>query len=335
MKFKKKLNIKIIASVIDANLLPNDIGDYDLEGINSLLASGLHDLSFIFDAKYIPDLMTTKAKCIIVSEKMLNAIEFTGIKLVVNGDPRAALTKILYWYQNEFGAKTSTGLHPTVVVGDDTFIDPSTYIHPYCVIGNNVRIGKNCVLYPHVTIYDNTVLGDNVTIHANTVIGSDGFGFIQGKDNTWNKIPHLGGVIIGNNVEIGSNVSIDRGMVSDTIIGNSVIIDNLVQIAHNVQIGSYTAIAGCSAIAGSAVIGENVKIGGSSNIGGHIDIANNVIITGASIVSSSIAEAGVYSSGIPVTKNTTWRRYVSRVVRLDELWKKVNKIEVKLFGENI
>ena len=156
------------------------------------------------------------------------------------------------------------------------------------------------------------------------MIGSDGFGYVNDK-NSWYKIPQIGGVVIGNDVEIGSNTSIDRGTLDNTIIGNGVKIDNQIQIAHNVEIGDNTAIAGCAGIAGSAKIGKNCTIGGGAGIQGHIKICDNTQITGMTKVSCDIKEAGVYSSGTPLMSNAQWLKSAARFKKLNELFLKIKK----------
>ena len=179
--------------------------------------------------------------------------------------------------------------------------------YPNVMIGENVTIGENCNIYPGVFINHNTVIGDNVIIHPNAVIGSDGFGLY--KDNSlWCKIPHIGSVIIEDNVEIGSNSTIDRGLIDSTRLMNNCKIDNLVHIAHNVTIGSNTAIAGCTGIAGSTTIGDNCTIGGGVGINGHISICDDVHIHGMSMITKSITSKGEYASGMAADTVRNWRK---------------------------
>ena len=187
-----------------------------------------------------------------------------------------------------------------------------------------LRLVSNSYIYSNVVIYANVKIGNNIIIHSGTVIGSDGFGYVNDK-NFWYKIPQTGGVIIGNDVEIGSNTSIDRGTLDNTIIGNGVKIDNQIQIAHNVAIGDNTAIAGCVGIAGSAKIGKNCTIGGGAGIQGHIEICDNTQITGMTKVSCNIKEAGVYSSGTPLMSNEEWLKNAARFKKLNELFLKIKK----------
>ena len=179
--------------------------------------------------------------------------------------------------------------------------------HPHVTIGENVKIGENCLIYPGVFINHNTVIGDNVIIHPNAVIGSDGFGLYLDQA-LWRKIPHIGKVVIEDDVEIGSGTTIDRGMIDTTCLKNNCKIDNLVHIAHNVTIGRNTAIAACTGIAGSTKVGNNCTIGGGVGINGHITICDDVHIHGMSMITKSINVGGEYASGMPADTVRNWRK---------------------------
>ena len=174
-------------------------------------------------------------------------------------------------------------------------------------VGENVKIGKNCIIYPGVFINHNCSIGNNVIIHPNVTIGSDGFGLYK-IDGLWKKMPHVGSVVIEDDVEIGSNTTIDRGMLDNTILKRNCKIDNLVHIAHNVIVGSNTAIAACTGIAGSTIIGNNCTIGGGVGINGHITICDNVNIHGMSMITKSIATEGDYASALAADSVRNWRR---------------------------
>ena len=174
-------------------------------------------------------------------------------------------------------------------------------------IGENVEIGENCIIYPGVFINHNCSIGNNVIIHPNVTIGSDGFGLYK-IDGLWKKIPHVGSVVIEDDVEIGANTTIDRGMLDNTILKRNCKIDNLVHIAHNVTIGSNTAIAACTGIAGSTSIGDNCTIGGGVGINGHITICDNVNIHGMSMITKSIKTEGDYASALAADSVRNWRR---------------------------
>jgi UDP-3-O-[3-hydroxymyristoyl] glucosamine N-acyltransferase len=193
----------------------------------------------------------------------------------------------------------------------DTIPNSSHYtkseVYNNATIGENVKIGENCIIYPGVFINHNCSIGSNVIIHPNVTIGSDGFGLYK-INGLWKKIPHVGAVVIEDDVEIGSNSTIDRGMLDNTILKKNCKIDNLVHIAHNVTIGSNTAIAACTGIAGSTSIGDNCTIGGGVGINGHITICDNVNIHGMSMITKSITTEGDYASALAADSVRNWRR---------------------------
>uniref|UniRef100_A0A3B0LXV9 UDP-3-O-(3-hydroxymyristoyl)glucosamine N-acyltransferase n=1 Tax=Arsenophonus endosymbiont of Trialeurodes vaporariorum TaxID=235567 RepID=A0A3B0LXV9_9GAMM len=202
-----------------------------------------------------------------------------------------------------------------------------------CFIGKNVKIGQSTRLWANVSVYHNVEIGEQCFIQSGTVIGSDGFGYANEKGQ-WIKIPQLGTVIIGNNVEIGACTTIDRGALENTIIGNGVIIDNQCQIAHNVIIGDHSAIAGGVIMAGSLKIGQYCMIGGASVINGHMEICDKVTITGMGMVIRPISEQGIYSSGIPLQPNKVWRKTAALVMNINEMAKRMKALERKVFSKD-
>ncbi|MBO7640997.1 MAG: UDP-3-O-(3-hydroxymyristoyl)glucosamine N-acyltransferase [Bacteroidales bacterium] len=197
----------------------------------------------------------------------------------------------------KFGKKVYVGNF--TYVGHHAEVGDCTKIYEHVYVGDHTRIGKNCILYPGVVIYPGMIIGDNVIIHANAVIGSDGFGNAPQEDGTWEKIEHLGNVIIGNNVEIGAGTTIDRAEMESTIIGNGVKIDNLCQIAHNVEIGDNTVMAAQCGIAGSAKIGKNCILAGQVGIVGHVTIADGTIIGAQAGVTKDVRKSGQKILGSP------------------------------------
>jgi len=195
-----------------------------------------------------------------------------------------------------------------------------------CVIEEGVRIGEDCRLHARVTLAHDVVLGDRCIVHSGAVIGADGFGLVS-ENERWRKIPQLGSVKIGDDVEIGANTTIDRGALDDTVIEEGCKLDNQIQVAHNVRIGAHTAIAGCVGIAGSAEIGRYCKIAGAAMILGHLRIADRVMVTASSLVSRDITEAGVYSSGMPLMENRQWRRNTVRYKQLESLAQRISALE--------
>ena len=187
-------------------------------------------------------------------------------------------------------------------------------------------------MYPNVTVYHDVAIGNAVVLHSSVVIGADGFGFaFDGRRSV--KIAQLGGVRIGNDVEIGAGSTVDRGALDDTIIEQGVKIDNQVQIAHNCIVGEHTIICGCSAIAGSTTIGRYCTIGGGVGIIGHLRIADKVMISAMSLVSQSIGESGIYSSGTGLLESKEWKRNIVRFRQLDDMAKRLRELEKIALGK--
>jgi UDP-3-O-[3-hydroxymyristoyl] glucosamine N-acyltransferase len=221
------------------------------------------------------------------------------------------------------------------VVADGARIAASAWVGPFCVveaqasIGARAHVGAGCSilagasigddtrLLPRVTLYPGVRVGARCLLHAGAVLGADGFGFAPDA-GTWTKVPQVGGVRIGDDVEIGANTTIDRGAIGDTIVEDGVKLDNQIQVGHNVVIGEHTAIAACTGISGSTVLGKRCMIGGMVGFAGHLNIADDVAVTGCSLVSASIREPGSYSSGMPTVETRRWRRMVAHLRRFGE-----------------
>ena len=203
------------------------------------------------------------------------------------------------WFlSTKFGKQVYVGAFS--FVGHHTVIGDNTSIYEHVYIGDDCKIGKNCIIYPGVRIYPGMVIGDNVIIHSGVVIGADGFGNAPQPDGSWEKIEHLGNVVIGNNVEIGANTTIDRAQMESTIIGNGVKIDNLCMIAHNVVIGDHTVMAAQCGIAGSTQVGKYCIFAGQVGIAGHVKIADHTTILAKGGVIGNIRKEGQVLLGSPV-----------------------------------
>nr|MBA3565203.1 UDP-3-O-(3-hydroxymyristoyl)glucosamine N-acyltransferase [Gammaproteobacteria bacterium] len=212
-------------------------------------------------------------------------------------------------------------------------IGARVFIGPGCVIGRDCVIGKETRLVANVTLCERVTLGARGLYHPGIVIGADGFGIAR-FDEAWIKVPQLGAVRIGDDVEVGANTTIDRGALEDTIIEDGVKLDNQIQVAHNVRIGAHTVVAGCTGIAGSTVIGSRCMIGGQVGFVGHLSIADDVVITGRSMVTASIDEPGVYSGGLPLDEAGRWRRNSARFRQLDELARRIARLEKQAAKSN-
>ena len=211
------------------------------------------------------------------------------------------------WFlSTHFGKRVYLGAFS--YVGRHTTVGDNTIIHEQVYIGENCTIGSNCIFYPGVRIYPGMVIGNNVILHSGVVIGADGFGNAPRPDGSWEKIEHLGNVIIGNDVEIGANTTVDRAQMESTIIGNGVRIDNLCMIAHNVVIGDHTAMAAQTGIAGSTEVGKYCIFGGQVGIAGHVKIADHTTIMAQGGVIGNIKEEGQVLLGSPAIAARTFMK---------------------------
>jgi UDP-3-O-[3-hydroxymyristoyl] glucosamine N-acyltransferase len=197
------------------------------------------------------------------------------------------------------------------------------------VLCAGASVGERSELVANVTLGCAVRIGERCVIHPGAVIGSDGFGFAREPDG-WLKVPQLGGVRIGDDVEVGACTTIDRGAIEDTVIEDGVKLDNNVQIAHNVRIGAHTIIAACVGISGSTVIGKRCMIAGAVGFVGHLQIADDVVITGQTMVNRSISKPGVYSSALPMDEAQRWRKNSARFRQLDKLARRVKALEAAL-----
>lgn len=314
--------------------------DRRVTGFATLVDAGPDDIAFLANPAYLKHLAGTRAAAVLVSPA--HAAECPANALVLD-NPYLGFARLSSCFART-EQTTTAGIHPSAVISDTAELGEGVSIGPNVVIGervrlgNGVKIGPGCfvgddseigddgLLYANVCIYHGVSIGDRVIIHASSVVGGDGFGFAH-DGRGWIKIAQIGSVVIGNDVEIGASSSIDRGALGDTIIGNDVKIDSQVQVAHNVQVGDHSALAGCVGVAGSTKIGRGCLLGGGVGLGGHIELCDGVVLTGMSMVTNSIREPGVYSSGTGVMKNGEWRKSVVRFRQLDSLAKRLNKLE--------
>ncbi|WP_435628623.1 UDP-3-O-(3-hydroxymyristoyl)glucosamine N-acyltransferase [Candidatus Ferrigenium straubiae] len=317
-------------------------GDVRISQIATLERARPDQISFLTNSKYRMQLAGTKAGAVILGEADAEA---TSLPRIVSDNPYAYFAKVSALLNPLPEARP--GVHPDAVVGESAQIDPTASIAAMavigagatigahsiigegCCIGVNTVIGSHARLYPGVVVYHDCVIGDNLIAHSGAVIGSDGFGIAM-DEGRWIKIPQIGRVVIGNNVEIGANTTIDRGALDDTVIEDGVKLDNQIQVAHNVRIGAHTAIAGCAGIAGSAVIGRYCLIGGGARILGHLQLADHVEIAAHTLVGKSIREAGSYAAIFPFARTDDWRRNAVHLRHLDDLAKRIKALEQEI-----
>ena len=298
--------------------------------VATLAQAGPGCISFLANSRYRRQLPATRATAVVVTAGIADQCPVAAL---VDPNPYLAYARIANLLYP--APPPAAGVHPSAVVAADAQVAASASVGALCVIeagvvlGERVQVGAGCVLQagarvgagtvlmPRVSVYAGVLIGARCILHSGAVIGSDGFGFAPDA-GAWVKVPQVGSVRIGDDVEIGANTTIDRGAIEDTIVENGAKLDNQIQVAHNVVIGAHTAIAACTGISGSTTIGQRCMIGGMVGFAGHLTIADDVIITGCSLVSASIRQAGSYSSGMPTVETRAWRRMVATLRRLGE-----------------
>jgi UDP-3-O-[3-hydroxymyristoyl] glucosamine N-acyltransferase len=285
-------------------------------------------VSFLANSRYRRQLATTRATAVLISPADADSCPSAAL---IDPNPYLAYARIAGLLYPPVirppgihptavvarGARVAASAHvgPLSVIEDGAVIGERVIIGPSCVVHGGTQVGDECELVSRVTLYTGVILGRRCILHAGAVVGSDGFGFAP-DSGTWVKIAQVGTVRVGDDVEIGANTCIDRGAIDDTVVEDGVKLDNQIQVGHNVVIGAHTVIAACTGISGSTVIGKRCMIGGMVGFAGHLNIADDVEITGCSLVSASIRQAGSYSSGMPTVETRTWRRMVAHLRRL-------------------
>ncbi|WP_411706182.1 UDP-3-O-(3-hydroxymyristoyl)glucosamine N-acyltransferase [Edaphovirga cremea] len=329
-----------LAQQLDAQL--HGDGDLVITGIASMHSAHSGQITFLSNSRYREQLATCNAGAVVLTQADLPFchtpalvvknpyLTYARMAQIMDTTPAPAqdiAPSAVVSPEASLGQNVALGANAViesgVVLGDNVVIGAG------CFIGKNTRIGAGTRLWANVTVYHNIEIGQQCLIQSGTVIGADGFGYANDRGN-WVKIPQLGTVQIGDRVEIGACTTIDRGALDNTIIGNGVIIDNQCQIAHNVVIGDNTAVAGGVIMAGSLKIGRYCQIGGASVINGHMEICDKAVVTGMGMVMRPITEPGVYSSGIPLQANKTWRKTAALVMNIDEINKRLKAVERKV-----
>lgn len=326
-----------IASLINSEIVGHDL---TISGIEEPEKATGHEVIFIIQHQALRNKTNFHSKAWIISQGLISAeledfLVCSQINYIIVQDVYEAFVKVLQLFHPE--SKNTPLIHQTAIKDKTTILGDEIHLGAHCFIGShsqlgnrvtvmahsyigsNVFIDENTLIYPNVTIYNNSVIGRNVIIHAGTVIGSDGFGFYK-KNGLHMKIPHVGKVVIEDDVEIGANCAIDRGSLGETRIRRGSKLDNLVQIAHNVVIGENTLIAAQSGIAGSTKIGDNVTIAGQVGIVGHVRIGNGVTIGAQAGVISSV-EDGKTISGYPARDHAESLRKEAYIRKIPEILK--------------
>lgn len=311
----------------------------EVHAVAPLDRAGPGEIAHLSDRRYRPLLAGGRAGVVVLGAE--DAEDYTGTALI-HPNPSLAFARIAAYLHPAPAAVP--GRHPTAIVEDGAQVHASAWIGAYalveaeamieegvsigpgCCIGRRARVGARTRLVAQVYVGERCEIGADCLLQPGAVIGADGFGFAK-DGGRWVKIPQLGRVVIGDEVEVGANTTIDRGTLDDTVIGRGVKLDNLIQIAHNVRIGEDTIMAACVGVAGSTSIGRRCAFGGQVGIAGHLEIADDVQVLGTSLVSGSIPKAGVYSSALKAEPADEWRRTAARLRQLDELARRLREAE--------
>jgi UDP-3-O-[3-hydroxymyristoyl] glucosamine N-acyltransferase len=309
-----------------------------VDSVAALSQAGPRSITFLANSKYVAQLSGTRAGAVILDAKSAGD---SPVPVLVVANPHATYARIANLLHPD--PPLRPGIHPRAFAMG-AIIDPTAEIAAQAYIGEGARIGARCFIGPgsvigrgadigddsrfiaRVFVGHDVVFGKRCIVQPGAVIGGDGFGFAPEK-GTWVKVPQIGGVKVGDDVEIGANTTIDRGALDDTVIEEGVKLDNLIMIAHNVRIGAHSALAAAVAIAGSSVVGKRCVLAGRAGLSGHVTLCDDVVVLGTSFISHSITRPGVYSSALPSEEAGVWRRIVGRIKRLDAMARRLRAVE--------
>jgi len=316
--------------------------DLEVRQVATLEAAGSDELSFLTGSRYRPQLATTRAAAVVLGPADREA---TDRPRIVSDNPYLYFARVSACLNPE--RRPDGGVHPSAVVHPSARVAATAtvcanavveahasvaegaVIGPGCVIGEGASVGMHTRLHANVSLYHDCHVGERCIIHAGSVIGADGFGMAEDKGR-WVKVPQIGRVMVGDDVEIGANTTIDRGALGDTVIEEGVKLDNQIQIGHNVVIGAHTAVAACAGFAGSTRVGRHCRIGGAAMIHGHIEICDAVVVAAGTMIRRSITQPGLYDGFFPALPHKEWMRNLARFNRLDELAHQVQVLAASL-----
>jgi UDP-3-O-[3-hydroxymyristoyl] glucosamine N-acyltransferase len=345
MTLKRKNSVQLTIAEIADRL------DAEFEGDGSAAISGVAgiryaregDISFVANPRYASDVAQTRASAVVVNSQWDRPCSAALIRVE---SPDRAFARIAEWFAPP-PVEYPPGIHPSAVVADDVELGHDVHVGPLAVIesgavignqsvimaqsyiGHHVHIGSSARIYQQVSIREYACIGDRVIIHNGTVVGSDGFGYTVDKSGVRTKIPQIGTVVVGNDVEIGANVSIDRARFGKTRIGNGVKIDNLVQIAHNVVIGDHAVIVAQVGIAGSTSIGTRAILAGQSGVSGHLVIGEGAIIGAQAGVTKSVPPK-TYVSDYPAMPHEKATRLHAYYKQLPDIKKTIGELQERI-----
>lgn len=328
--------VKEIAKHIHGKVVGD--GDVEIKSLSGIKEARPGDITFVANSKYFPLVEKTKASAIICPE------DFTaeGQTLIQTGNPSLSFAKVVPLFMEE-SPPPAPGIHPTAIIGPGAVLGKDISVGPYtvierearigdrtiigshCFIGYRVSVGQDSLFYPNVSVRERVTIGNRVIVHCGTVIGSDGFGFVN-IDGRHEKIPQVGTVDVCDDVEIGANVTIDRARFDKTVIGAGTKIDNLVQIAHNVRIGEHCLIVAQVGISGSDIIEDRVILAGQAGLAGHLTVGEGAVVAAQAGVVSSIPPHTMVS-GYPAKPHQTAKRINACVQRLPVYIKKISELQ--------
>ena len=348
---KSEVTVSELVSVFGGDLYGNQ--KLVIRKFVSVYGSGTNDAAFATEKIVKRDIFECNASLLILSKdhneikSVLNHRTALGLATIIVDNPYLFFARASLHIANIKKTRSSKiGIHSSATVDKSVILKKGVCIGPGCIVEANVVIGdfsvvcastfigrgsvlgENCFVHPKTTILSDVILGNNVILHSGSVLGSDGFGYVQNKQNSWEKIPQNGSVVIGDNVEIGANTTIDRGTFDSTVISAGSKIDNQVHIAHNVKIGKDTVIAGCVGVAGSAEIGNQCQIGGAAGILGHLKVCDKTIVGPMSLVMSDISKPGKYVGIYPLQTDRDWKRSSYLIKKLNALRKKLLTVKI-------
>jgi UDP-3-O-[3-hydroxymyristoyl] glucosamine N-acyltransferase len=299
--------------------------------VGTLATAAPDAVTFLANSLYRAQLKSTRAAAVILAPRDRDGCP---VACLVHAEPYLAYARIAAALHPPVAAvpgvhtsavvaasarvASSAQIDAQAVVGSDCTIADEAIVGAGAVLAANVSVGKGTRIGARVTVLDGVRIGARCVVHPGAVIGADGFGFAPDR-GTWHKIPQVGSVVVGDDVEIGANTTIDRGAIDDTVIEDGVKLDNLVQIAHNVRIGAHTIMAAMSGVAGSTKVGKRCMIGGGVVMTNSLTICDDVMFTFRSVVTRSVAEPGTYSGHLPAEEAGLWRKNAARFRKLDAL----------------
>lgn len=335
------LTVKNIAELIGGKVVGNE--NLLISKLQRIEDASQGGISFLARPEYEKFLIDSNVSCVLVSQNCSKHPN-ENQAFVVCDDPYLAFIKLIKHFESQ-RIKPKSEIHPSAVIADnvhigenvqigansvilnDCIIGDNTIINPNVVLYRNVQIGSDCIINSSVVCYHETIIGNNCIIHSGAVIGADGFGYLENKETgKYDKIPQVGNVVIGDDVEIGANATIDRALLGSTVIESGVKIDNLVHVAHNCLVGENTGIAAQTGISGSSKIGKRNRFGGQVGLAGHLETANDVTLIAQSGVSKSVTKPGIYF-GTPIKERLHAFKIEACIRQLPEMFAEIDKIK--------